>query len=764
MLRYFDEMRDVLERHGGTVEKFIGDAVMAVFGVPVVHEDDALRAVRAADEMRARARAAERRARASARRAARWRIGINTGEVVVGDPSAHADDRDRRHRQRRRAPPAGGASPGEILLGRETYRLVARPRRGGAAGGVLAQGQERGRSRRGGSSSVHERAAGMLRRLDSPFVGREAERALLERAYRATVEESGAGSSRSSAPPGIGKSRLAQECISRLLSARRCCRDAACRTARGSRSGRSRRSCAERALGSRRTTRPTKRARRSRSCCRPGEESALVCERVAARSGCTARRRGPRSPSGRCAGCFESIARARPLVLVFEDMHWAEPTLLDLLEYLVGWSSGAPILLLCLARPELRRRAAAARPGDAIAARAARGGRDRARSPRTSSARGRLDPAVVSADRRGGGRQPALRRGDRAHARRRGRCSPDEDGVWSATAGPRRARRCRRRSTRCSRRGSTGSTPDEREVHAVRVGRRQGVLVGLGRGARRAASFVRRRRVAPARARAQAARSFPASTTADHRARTRSASATSSCATPPTRRCRRGGAPRCTSATPSGCSRRPAIARRQLEEIVGYHLEQAFAARARARRRSMPPRAALAARAAGAPRRRRAARARARRHRTRPRVSCGARRHLDDGRRRRARTGARHRAHGVGSADRGGRAPVEGDRERAGCGTTSAAKRTRPWCAPASGSARIRPGRSTRRARWRRRRSRRSRASTTTRGLAQALRLLSATHGWHSEWEAMSGGARACASSTPTAPAISARSRRSRCG
>src|SRR3954471_18067890 len=52
MLQYFDEMRTVLERHGGNVEKFIGDAVMAVFGVPVVHEDDALRAVRAADEMR----------------------------------------------------------------------------------------------------------------------------------------------------------------------------------------------------------------------------------------------------------------------------------------------------------------------------------------------------------------------------------------------------------------------------------------------------------------------------------------------------------------------------------------------------------------------------------------------------------------------------------------------------------------------------------------------------------------------------------------
>src|SRR6187551_1090847 len=87
MLRYFDEMRTVLERHGGTVEKFIGDAVMAIFGVPVVHEDDALRAVRAADEMR------RALARLNGELEERFglrleeRIGINTGEVIAGDPS-----------------------------------------------------------------------------------------------------------------------------------------------------------------------------------------------------------------------------------------------------------------------------------------------------------------------------------------------------------------------------------------------------------------------------------------------------------------------------------------------------------------------------------------------------------------------------------------------------------------------------------------------------------------------------------------------------
>src|SRR5438046_5629969 len=87
MSRYFDEMRAALEQHGGTVEKYIGDAIMAVFGLPRIHEDDALRAVRAASEMQAGLK------RLNAELEERWgvalasRIGVNTGEVVAGDPS-----------------------------------------------------------------------------------------------------------------------------------------------------------------------------------------------------------------------------------------------------------------------------------------------------------------------------------------------------------------------------------------------------------------------------------------------------------------------------------------------------------------------------------------------------------------------------------------------------------------------------------------------------------------------------------------------------
>src|ERR671939_1135263 len=110
MLRYFDEMRLVIERHSGTVEKFIGDAVMAVFGVPVAHEDDALRAVRAAAEMR----------ESLPELGVGARIGVNTGEVVTGTEerlvTGDAVNVAARLEQ--------AAEPGEILIGEMTFALA----------------------------------------------------------------------------------------------------------------------------------------------------------------------------------------------------------------------------------------------------------------------------------------------------------------------------------------------------------------------------------------------------------------------------------------------------------------------------------------------------------------------------------------------------------------------------------------------------------------------------------------------------------------
>ncbi len=111
MRRYFEDLRVILERHGGTVEKFVGDAVMAVFGIPVSHEDDALRAVRAAAEMQA----------AIAAHGLEARIGVNTGEVVVGGESETLVTGDAVNVAARLEQ---AAASGETLVGAETWALV----------------------------------------------------------------------------------------------------------------------------------------------------------------------------------------------------------------------------------------------------------------------------------------------------------------------------------------------------------------------------------------------------------------------------------------------------------------------------------------------------------------------------------------------------------------------------------------------------------------------------------------------------------------
>src|SRR5213083_1937999 len=123
MWRYFETMEAVLERHGGTVEKFIGDAVMAVFGIPQLHEDDALRAVRAAVEMRERLAALNEELERERGVRLSIRTGVNTGEVVAGDASGgqklvtgDAVNVAARLEQ--------AAQPGEILIGPDTHSLV----------------------------------------------------------------------------------------------------------------------------------------------------------------------------------------------------------------------------------------------------------------------------------------------------------------------------------------------------------------------------------------------------------------------------------------------------------------------------------------------------------------------------------------------------------------------------------------------------------------------------------------------------------------
>src|SRR6202521_2093159 len=168
MTRFFEVSRATLERHGATVEKFIGDAVMAVFGVPAVHEDDALRAARAALELR----------RDVSALGIELRIGVNTGEVVAedGETLVTGDAVNVAARLEQ------GASPGEILLGDATYRFARDALRAVAVSPLDAKGKSRPVAA-WRLVDVVDDALAFTRAIDGPFVGRGQELALLTVAF-----------------------------------------------------------------------------------------------------------------------------------------------------------------------------------------------------------------------------------------------------------------------------------------------------------------------------------------------------------------------------------------------------------------------------------------------------------------------------------------------------------------------------------------------------------------------------------------------------
>ncbi len=212
--RYFAEMRAVIERHGGTVEKFIGDAVMAVFGVPTVHEDDALRAVRAAAEMQSALTVLNEDLERDWRVRIQARIGVNTGEVVAADPqtgssfvSGDAVNVAARLEQ--------AAEPGEILLGEPTYRLV----RTAVIAEPLAPLALKGKVEPLPAYRlvVVEAGAEILpRRFDSPLVGRAQELQAIQSAFEEAASTSSSRLATIIGHPGVGKSRLTHEVVATL--------------------------------------------------------------------------------------------------------------------------------------------------------------------------------------------------------------------------------------------------------------------------------------------------------------------------------------------------------------------------------------------------------------------------------------------------------------------------------------------------------------------------------------------------------------------
>ena len=304
MRRYFEDLRAIIERHGGTVEKFVGDAVMAVFGIPVSHEDDALRAVRAASEMRA----------AIAEHGLEARIGINTGEVVVGGEGETLVTGDAVNVAARLEQAAAAT---ETLIGAETRLLV----RDAVEVEPVEPLALKGKSEPVEAFRllvVADHADSLARRLETPLVGRDRERRRLWRDYEDAVADSTCRLFTLLGPAGIGKSRLVSDFLERVGSSADVLR------------GR---------------------------CLSYGEGitywplvEILIAIGVEPDSVI-----GTSPPETQLAfrRLLEVRAAERPQVVVIDDLQWAEPVFVDLVEHIADLSRDARVFLLCIARTEL---------------------------------------------------------------------------------------------------------------------------------------------------------------------------------------------------------------------------------------------------------------------------------------------------------------------------------------------------------------------------------------------------------------------------
>ena len=319
LARYFERMKRIIESHGGTVEKFIGDAVMAVFGVPVLHEDDALRAVRAAIEMRA----------ALPELGVQARIGVTSGEVVTGtrERLATGDAVNVAARLEQ------AAAPGDVLLGEETIRLVRDAIEIEAVQPLELKGKRKPvpAFRLIGLKDTTER------RFLTPMIGRERELRRLQDAFAQAVHDRSCQLLTILGTAGVGKSRLAAEFLGGLDGAR---------VVRGR--------CLSYGQGI--TYWPVVEILKQLDTVPSDAYAASALKSLLRESQVPA-------SAEEIAWAFRKLLEERgqeqPLMVVFDDLHWGEETFLDLVEHVADLSRDAPLLLLCMARPELLER----RPG-----------------------------------------------------------------------------------------------------------------------------------------------------------------------------------------------------------------------------------------------------------------------------------------------------------------------------------------------------------------------------------------------------------------
>jgi class 3 adenylate cyclase/tetratricopeptide (TPR) repeat protein len=346
--RYGEAVRGALAGGGASVGKRHGDGFMAAFGVPELHEDDALRAVRAAAELREALDQLAKEVREQRGLEFHVRLGINTGNVLVRDAGTLEEElTGTAVNLAKRFEEAAGA--GEILLGEETYRLVADAVKAEAAGPVTIKGTTEPQQVWRLLEVLPDRP-GRARRPMAPMVGRAREQELLRHLFERAAAEGTCHLVSVLGSAGVGKSRLVDEFVAGLADQATVLRG----------------HCP--AFGDSITLWPmvevvrqaagiapddsAKQARARLGELLGGEErGTLVTQRIAQLLGLGRDTGLPEDTFWAVQRLLETLARRQPLVLVIDDLQWADPILLDGLEHVAEYAD-APLVLLCMARPD----------------------------------------------------------------------------------------------------------------------------------------------------------------------------------------------------------------------------------------------------------------------------------------------------------------------------------------------------------------------------------------------------------------------------
>jgi class 3 adenylate cyclase/tetratricopeptide (TPR) repeat protein len=348
--RYFAVVRAQIEAHGGIVEKYVGDAVMAVFGIPVLHEDDALRAVRAAAAIPATV--SELNDRLGPRSGVRLqvRVGISTGSVVTGAGAGPGGQRLATGDAVNLASRLQGlAEPGGIVMAEATHRLVRDAVRADRLDPVTVKGKSE--SMRPWRLRAVDATAGRRVRTDAPLVGRDGELAGLADAFAGAVADGAPRRRVVVGAAGVGKSRVIAEFLTRLPPGTTVLRGRCLSYGQGISFWPVREMLAPVAGWTGNETAVAAVAKLADLL--PGRADAQeIAERVGQLLGLGAATAGLQETFWALTTLLDELAGWAPVVVVADDLHWAEPTYLDLLDHLSTAATG-PVLLLGGTRPDV---------------------------------------------------------------------------------------------------------------------------------------------------------------------------------------------------------------------------------------------------------------------------------------------------------------------------------------------------------------------------------------------------------------------------